>query len=466
LRIDRRALLWAAATTAVSGLTLRPEQAGAGGQRLPVGLWRSRRSAELVAVGERRHRSFFVYDRAVALVEDEPLANVEDEVLAARMTNAGRFELELWGQVTRFTYDLLPEWPEAPRYGGRSWSRDPRLTVDAFFQMMSEHFAFAAERGVDWAALRADCDTALERGGTSRENLFNALAGAFRALEDGHGWLEGGDWSAESRTTVSRAVQAWRAAGGRAPGGDYWEGLADAGVEHVRRRILGGEGRSAADGGLHWGRLAAGPGYLALMRCEGLTRDDSGRADVATVEAALERALGELADARGMVVDLRFNGGGWDRVALALAGRFAAAPVPAFTKHAVRSGAAVEAQLVETVPAAGRRHTGPVAVLAGDMTFSAAEVAVLGLRVLPNARTFGWPTAGALSDELYYVLPNGWEGSISNEVYTAADGQVYENRGIPPAQATAAGPSADDFWTSFDISLRDAVAWLGSTAPG
>jgi C-terminal processing protease CtpA/Prc len=166
-----------------------------------------------------------------------------------------------------------------------------------------------------------------------------------------------------------------------------------------------------------------------------------------------------------MVVDLRFNGGGWDRVALALAGRFAAAATPAFTKHAVRSGTPVEPQLVETVPTAGRRHTGPVAVLAGDMTFSAAEVAVLGLRVLPNARTFGWPTAGALSDELYYVLPNGWEGSISNEVYTAADGQVYENRGIPPAQA-AAGPSTDDFWASFDAPLRDAVAWLASTAPG
>lgn len=186
---------------------------------------------------------------------------------------------------------------------------------------------------------------------------------------------------------------------------------------------------------------------------------------MATIDAALERTLGELGDARGMVVDLRFNSGGWDRVALALAGRFAAADAPAFTKHAVRSDVAVEAQTVATVPTSGRRHTGPVAVLTSDATISAGEVAVLALRVLPNARTFGWPTYGALSDELAYILPNGWEGTISNEVYTAAEGQVYGNRGVPPAQP-AVELSSEDFWTTFDAPLRDAAAWLeASRAP-
>ena len=62
------------------------------------------------------------------------------------------------------------------------------------------------------------------------------------------------------------------------------------------------------------------------------------------------------------------------------------------------------------------------------------------------------------------MRPNGWEGTLSNEVYTAADGQVYEGRGIPPAQS-AAEPSADDFWSSFDAPLRDAASWLVSTTP-
>ena len=103
------------------------------------------------------------------------------------------------------------------------------------------------------------------------------------------------------------------------------------------------------------------------------------------------------------------------------------------------------------------------ALAGGDL--SAGEVAVLALRALPNVRAFGWPTYGALSDELPYSLPNGWEGTISNEVYTAADGQVYENRGVPPAQA-AAELSASDFWNTFDAPLRDAEVWLASARAG
>lgn len=462
MRISRRALI---ATAAVA--TFPAAASGrVGGERLPAGLWRSRRSAELVAIGKRRHRSFVAYDQALALVRDESLGAVEGEILAARVTREGRLELERWGQVTRFTYEPVRDWPAIPRYGDdRRWSRDARLTTDAFFQLLSEHFAFAAERELDWAALRAGCDAALERDGSSRESLFDALAGVLRTLDDGHGSLEGGEWSAESRAKEPRAIQAWRAAGGRGSEGDDWYGFIEDGIEHVRGRILAGAGRSAADDALFWGKLANDVGYVALTRCEGFASDEGGRVDVATVEAALERALSELGDPRGMVVDLRFNNGGWDRVALALAGRFADQPRPAFTKHAVRSGMAVESQVVATVPASGRRHTGPVAVLTSDATLSAGEIAVLGLRALPNARTFGWPTYGALSDEMAYTLPNGWEGTISNEVYTAADGQVYENRGVPPAQP-AAELSPSDFWDSFDAPLRDAAAWLGSSRAG
>jgi hypothetical protein len=289
--------------------------------------------------------------------------------------------------------------------------------------------------------------------------LFDVLAGVFATLEDGHGELESSDRSADSRTGELRAVKAWRAGVGRTSDESGWDGFSTDIADHVQRNILAGAGRSAARGGLVWGPLAPGLGYIALRRCAGLAANGGGRADVHVVEAALERALSELGDVRGMVVDLRRNNGGWDRVGLALAGRFTDQARPAFTKHAVRSGVAVEFQTVATTPASGRRHLGPVAVLTSDATISAAEVATLALRALPNTRTFGWPTYGALSDEMPFRLPNGWEGTLSNEVYTATDGQAYEGRGVPPAQQ-APELTSDDFWTGFDAPLRDATAWL------
>jgi C-terminal processing protease CtpA/Prc len=86
-------------------------------------------------------------------------------------------------------------------------------------------------------------------------------------------------------------------------------------------------------------------------------------------------------------------------------------------------------------------------------------VTALALRALPNSRSFGRPTYGALSDPFTYRLPNGWKGSISNEIYRAADGQVFEGVGIPPDQLSAE-PSPEAFWETVDAPLRDAETWL------
>jgi C-terminal processing protease CtpA/Prc len=81
------------------------------------------------------------------------------------------------------------------------------------------------------------------------------------------------------------------------------------------------------------------------------------------------------------------------------------------------------------------------------------------LRARPNTRSFGRPTYGALSDPFYYRLPNGWKGAVSNEIYRASDGQVYEGVGIPPDHPSAE-PSASAFWETLDAQLRDAETWL------
>jgi C-terminal processing protease CtpA/Prc len=195
------------------------------------------------------------------------------------------------------------------------------------------------------------------------------------------------------------------------------------------------------------------------MLCESLSKDGGGRADVAAATAALDHALADLAGARGVIVDLRFNEGGWDRVAVTLARRFTDSETPAFTKQAVRSGVALQPQTIAVTPASGPRYSDPIAVLTSDATVSAAEVAALALRALPNTRSFGHPTYGALSDALSYRLPNGWKGTVSNEIYRAADGHVYEGVGIPPDQPSLE-LSANAFWETADAPLRDAEAWL------
>ena len=54
------------------------------------------------------------------------------------------------------------------------------------------------------------------------------------------------------------------------------------------------------------------------------------------------------------------------------------------------------------------------------------------MMALPNVTRMGERTRGVLSDMLLMQLPNGWVVSLSNEIYQAADGRVYEGVGVPP----------------------------------
>lgn len=427
---------------------------------LPAGLWRSRSTAELLVFDKGVCRRYTCYDRLLALVKETDLEDLEQETLAARPDGPGRLELEYWGLVTRIQYDRLHGWPALPRLDGDGhWLADPGLTVDAFFEVLAGHFAFSRERGINWSALRAECNAALARGSGSPDFLFDTLAATLRHLEDSHGSLWSKEHDADSRSAPSCLYQAWKAASRRSRNGDHSASSDPDWLGYVQGRILKGAGRTAARDNVAWGRLPSGIGYLSLMACQGLSEDAGGCTDVAVVTAVLDRVLADLAGVRGIIVDLRFNDGGWDRVALALAARFAARQQPGFTKQAVRSGIGLQPQTIEVTPATEPRHTGPVAVLTSDMTASAAEVATLALRALPNTRSFGSLTYGGLSDPFTYRLPNGWKGTVSNEIYRAIDGQVFENVGIPPDQLSIE-PCADAFWETLDAPVRDAEAWL------
>lgn len=51
---------------------------------------------------------------------------------------------------------------------------------------------------------------------------------------------------------------------------------------------------------------------------------------------------------------------------------------------------------------------------------------------LKHVTIIGSRTQGILSDMYESRLPNGWEVSLSNEIYFCAKGKVYELVGVPP----------------------------------
>ncbi len=123
------------------------------------------------------------------------------------------------------------------------------------------------------------------------------------------------------------------------------------------------------------------------------------------------------------------------RIALArrIAARFAAKRALGYSKYAGDTRAATpQAVYIEPVEP---RYTGPVYLLTSNVTVSAAEIFTMAMRALPNVTHVGQTTRGALSDVLTKGLPNGWQVTLSNEIYLDNAGNAWEGRGVPPTIA-------------------------------
>ena len=66
---------------------------------------------------------------------------------------------------------------------------------------------------------------------------------------------------------------------------------------------------------------------------------------------------------------------------------------------------------------------------------------------------------GIFSDELYRSLPNGWEFSLSNEIYLAPNEESFEMTGVPP-DIFSPYLSRDDHQNGVDSVIEAAIAAL------
>jgi hypothetical protein len=56
-------------------------------------------------------------------------------------------------------------------------------------------------------------------------------------------------------------------------------------------------------------------------------------------------------------------------------------------------------------------------------------------------------------------MPNGWRISISNEIYEAASGKVYEGKGIPP-QFEVRVFDLENFYPCLKLAIDKAVSLI------
>jgi hypothetical protein len=306
---------------------------------------------------------------------------------------------------------------------------DPVGTFDVFWSTFAENYNSTARKNVNWAAVRDQFRPKITQDTSSRE-LFDILRAMVIPLGDTHVGLKGAGHKAfEGLRPGTRNLDT--------------EDTSAAVDNHLRARgatqLL-----SFGQGAITYTDLPDGRGYLRFTSFEDYVKaDDSFQASQAEMTRALNAIFtpARVAAMRSLVIDLRNNEGGDDPLTLDLAGRLTDRPYLAYTK-APRDdpndpNKYGRTQEVNVVPAAGPRFTGPVFLLASDMTVSAGETFVLAMMSRnPAPARIGTTTQGVFSDTLDRKLPNGWTFNLGNERYLGPDGKGFEGSGIPPTIET------------------------------
>jgi len=179
-----------------------------------------------------------------------------------------------------------------------------------------------------------------------------------------------------------------------------------------------------------------------------------------SIAPAFEAIGDAVADnAKGIIIDIRNNGGGDDALASQVAGCFINSP-KVFAKDRIRKGGEWTEMLERTVePNRGRPHfKGKVAVLMGQGNLSSSESFLLMMKLVDGCKLIGETTAGSSGNPRPHDLGNGVVAFLSSWEDFQPDGTPIEGVGIKPDIEISG--DAKNFQTS-DPVLDAAVKYLG-----
>ena len=307
-----------------------------------------------------------------------------------------------WRFVTR---------PAEPRPATEQRARNA-AALAALRTALLEHYSYVDRRGVAWPG-RFDAGRDAILAAPSDRGFALLAAALLRPSQDLHAWVDhDGDRYPVGERTVDTLFRPGSAA------------------RHVGELRQAGREVLAA-------RTDDGIGYLAIGTF-------TARLDI----EAVERELAGLADAKGLVVDVRMNAGGDEERARRIAAWFVTGE-RVYAKHRTRVGPGDErADADGFLPVAvrrirgnaepARRFDGPVVLLQSRHVMSSAEAFVLMMRQAERCTTVGQATYGSSGNPRPHELPNGVTVMLPSWRALRPDGSCFEGEGIAPDVVVAA----------------------------
>lgn len=316
------------------------------------------------------------------------------------------------------------------------YPNDPTGNFDALWHIIDQHYCFFEHKGIDWDSVYSVYRPQVTDK-TNYMDLFLICSDMLGELKDGHVNLT-------SWFSTSYYKKWWS---------DYPQNYDERLVEEHYFHF-----NEFSRNGLSYCMLPDSIGYIRYPQFTS-----------ATGEGTIDWALALLGKCKGLIIDIRDNGGGVLTVSEMFVRRFIKERTLAgYISHKNGTGHSdfSEPYAYYYNPAESGRITWldkPVAVLVNRSTYSAANQFVSVMRYLPNVTIVGDRTGGGSGMPFTSEIPCGWSVRFSSSIIYDAQMEITED-GIEPdikvdLDADAAANGHD---TIIDTAVAHILSLIGS----
>ena len=179
--------------------------------------------------------------------------------------------------------------------------------------------------------------------------------------------------------------------------------------------------------------------------------------DPLVILKAFEEAIEDFQECRGIVLDVRGNGGGLPAMAMGISGWMV--EEKGLTLGTMKTR---DTDLKFTVNPRLGAYSGRVAVLIDGGSASTSEIFAAGLRDMGRATLFGTQTAGPVLPAQFMELPNGDFFYYPVADYVTMNAERLEGVGVAPDTEAPHRHTREALLSGSDNALDAAVEWIAS----